>query len=798
MFPESTSPSPELLRRLHLVAEEIQKGIAPLSYPELEAEVRYFLDQSFETSKAALPEPTSTGIARVTQNPYPNKKIKLLVVLVGFSDRPMAQQAREEINRKLFSDPERSAAAYYREVSGGKVELDGHIIGPIQLADPLSHYLSANYGRDGSPAGGKILISDAARAALREIKTFAPFCHRPKSAHVVDGFVVIHSAAPAEWDSGGPRELWSSKVDTYEDGTVIDPQGYRVQSGCLFGETSPLGVVVHELAHLLFGFVDLYAQPPVQFAGAGRWCLMGSGNWLGGLIYKIGTVPAHLSAWMKINQGWVTPTDVRNPSSMSLADIKEKGHVVRLFPNGDVNSKEYFIVEHRRKRNFDADLPGEGLLIWRIDESQSGNSNPNAPFISLVQADGLDDLRTARNQGDASDPYTGSNNPSFGPNTKPNSLSRQGKPTNIRVSRIQKDPQESGAISFRVHVRKDFNPSAGFEVASPSEGYLELHGCDMEGRHFWVSSAERHHWTANQYFDFDNGLLFKKDVPPVLVCREEGTLDLFMIGKDGRVHAAWKPDGVWHGWGAFADLPLSSPGSIAAFSIHTGHMSLTAHGADGRIYHTEWDGNHPTSWTPWQPLFSDTFSRDTPIVALAEAGSDRGFVFAAKEDGSLWVCPWQGGEWRAWEPLKGGKLLGEKGRITAIQRQPERVDVYILDKTGACYVQFCEQGRWTGVWNRIGTATFDPASHLVATLKEGQINLVVAGQDGTLAGTWWRGDSWNDWYSPNGGLDRLIPGGHLAFTSPTMSEMVVFGRTRDEYLYACTWKDGAWLDWELI
>lgn len=798
VFLEPTSASPELLRRLHVVADEIQKGITPLSYPELEEEVRNYLEKGAESSKVAPSIETTNGRDRVTKNPYPNKKIKLLVILVGFSDRPMGAQVREEVNRKLFTDPERSAAAYYREVSGGKVELDGHIIGPVQLTQPVARYMADNYGRDGSPSGGKVLISDAAKMALSEIKTFAPFCHRSKSADIVDGFVVIHSAAPAERDDGSPRELWSSRVDTASEGVVVDPQGYKIKSGCLFSASSPLGVVVHELGHLLFGFPDLYAPPPIVFAGAGRWCLMGTGNWLGGWWNSSGTHPGHPCAWMKINQGWITPTDVRNPSSMSLVDIKEKGNVVRLFPEGDPGCKEYFIIEHRRKRSFDSDLPGEGLLIWHIDESQYNNGNPDTPFISLMQADGLDDLRTALNQGDETDPYTGTNNTKFGINTNPNSSSVLGTPTNIVVSHIERDPQDSKAIRFRVKIKKDLFPSSGFQAASPIDGSLELHGCDTQGRHFWVSSDKRHQWSDRQHFDFDGGLLLKKDVVPALVCREEGVLDLFVVGKDGRIHTAWKPDGSWHGWGSFAELPLSAQASITVHSRHKDHMTLLAHGDDGRIYESVWDGSRPTYWSPWQPLFADIFSSSTPITSLTEYESNRAFVFAAKADGSIWCSQSVEGAWKLWERLPGDKKLSAGGRITAFQRQPERIDVYIITESGDCCLQLCENGRWTGIWQKIGTASFAPTSFIAATLKEGQVNLFVVGQDNRLAATWWKGDSWNDWYVPNGSLNRLVPGSHLAIVSPRESEMVVIGRTLDEYLHACTWEQGGWESWEVV
>ena len=54
------------------------------------------------------------------------------------------------------------------------------------------------------------------------------------------------------------------------------------------------------------------------------------------------------------------------------------------------------------------DLPGDGLLIWHIDESQPDNTDENHYKVGLVQADGNRDLELEHNRGDDGDPYPGS------------------------------------------------------------------------------------------------------------------------------------------------------------------------------------------------------------------------------------------------------------------------------------------------------------------------------------------------------------------------------------------------------
>jgi hypothetical protein len=49
---------------------------------------------------------------------------------------------------------------------------------------------------------------------------------------------------------------------------------------------------------------------------------------------------------------------------------------------------EYFLVENRFRLGFDAGLPGDGLLILHVDESQTDNDNDRTPLVGILQADG--------------------------------------------------------------------------------------------------------------------------------------------------------------------------------------------------------------------------------------------------------------------------------------------------------------------------------------------------------------------------------------------------------------------------
>ena len=186
----------------------------------------------------------------------------------------------------------------------------------------------------------------------------------------------------------------------------------------------------HELGHLLFGFPDLY-DTDYSSEGIGNWCLMSGGSWLGG-----GEIPAHPSAWCKVQQGWAAVEEVLTKDALAIEDVKSSHKVFRLWKNGSAG-QEYYLVENRQKILYDRDLPGEGLLVWHIDDAIAGNTNEAHPKVALVQADGRRDLEKGNNRGDAGDPYPGTaDNTAFDGRSDPAATSYGGMDTCVSVESI--------------------------------------------------------------------------------------------------------------------------------------------------------------------------------------------------------------------------------------------------------------------------------------------------------------------------------------------------------------------------
>ena len=243
----------------------------------------------------------------------------------------------------------------------------------------------------------------------------------------VDAFIVVHAGAGAE-ETGNENQIWSHKwVFT---GGPLDADNTKIFGYLTIPENCKIGVCAHELGHLLFGWPDLY-DTDGSSEGLGNWCLMGGGSWNGS-----GNTPSHPSAWCKINQGWVSVVNPTKNGVVTIGDVKTTKKVHRLWKDG-APGKEYFLVENRQRKLYDQKLPGDGLLVYHVDETLDSNEDENHPFIRLLEADNRNHLHDGANRGDAGDPYPGSSkNVTLTSASSPSSKSYSGHDSFVTITKI--------------------------------------------------------------------------------------------------------------------------------------------------------------------------------------------------------------------------------------------------------------------------------------------------------------------------------------------------------------------------
>jgi immune inhibitor A len=346
-------------------------------------------------------------------------KIQVKVLLVDFSDRPgfLPTSHYEDM---LFSEgvyPTGSLRDYYKEVSLGKVDVTGAVHGWLRMPHPYSFYTNNESGTNwrSYPRNAPKLAEDAVKAALdagiKFDRTLDKF-----SQGIVTALIIIHAGRGAEVmlrpQQGG--EIWSHKWQ------LANPVEVAQNLSATIYLTVPhdcrVGVCAHELGHLAFQWQDFYDpnydEDGTEWDGSGVWDLMAGGSYNGD-----STRPAHPAPLHKLQHGWITASIIKSSGNLTINPYTATtGHVYKLVsPN--FNSKQYLLLESRRRVGFDFDLPAEGLLVWKVDEDQemyapAAPGLPVAPGLSLVQADGRNDLESPDdwNQGDASDPFPGSEN----------------------------------------------------------------------------------------------------------------------------------------------------------------------------------------------------------------------------------------------------------------------------------------------------------------------------------------------------------------------------------------------------
>ena len=206
----------------------------------------------------------------------------------------------------------------------------------------------------------------------------------------------------------------------------------------------------HELGHLAFQWQDFYDpnydEDGMEWDGSGVWDLMAGGSYNGN-----GARPAHPAGLHKLQHGWITSRTLTKSGALTLRPYTPSyGRVARI-KSPAFGPKQYLLLENRKRSGFDFSLPGEGLLVWRVDESGQ-QETPNAPGLFLVQADGRNDLNDPNdwNQGDAGDPFPGSAGKKALSDAGATSTSFPGQRSGITLHAITRDAK--GVIRLKVKI----------------------------------------------------------------------------------------------------------------------------------------------------------------------------------------------------------------------------------------------------------------------------------------------------------------------------------------------------------
>lgn len=225
--------------------------------------------------------------------------------------------------------------------------------------------------------------------------------------------------------------------------SMILPQTESREQSSLGGkalyEISINGLIVSSIASYL-GLPDLF-DTKTGLSAIGRFGLMDGQS----IFAYNGLFPPELSAWEKIYLGWETPIEISNyDGNLNIVASAVSGLSDTTILKIPINNQEYFLVENRQRDalsngakvvvvnngiqrtisfpkdttgfysydiraldgvvinvdEFDWALPGNGIVIWHIDEniikenifSNTINANSSSRGVDVEEADGIQDI----------------------------------------------------------------------------------------------------------------------------------------------------------------------------------------------------------------------------------------------------------------------------------------------------------------------------------------------------------------------------------------------------------------------
>lgn len=293
---------------------------------------------------------------------------KVLVILVNFNDKKFSC-TRDDFDRLINQSGYTSQGAhgsvndYYKEVSGGQLNLIGDVVGPYTLSRDMAYY-----GKNIDGYANDVNPQEMAREAVALADADVDFSqYDSDNDGVIDGVHIIYAGYGEEAGGGGDC-IWAHKwVSSGEcDGVRLREYSCSPELRGNYGTSmTHIGVICHELGHVL-GCMDYYDtnySTDGQYCGTGQWDIMGNGNW-----NNDGASPANFNPYVRsYDFGWHDPVVLDTPWSVSISPGEQT--VYRLDTKAE---NEFFLLENRQKTGFDSYLPGHGLMVYRVRVDANG------------------------------------------------------------------------------------------------------------------------------------------------------------------------------------------------------------------------------------------------------------------------------------------------------------------------------------------------------------------------------------------------------------------------------------------
>lgn len=328
-----------------------------------------------------------------------NKTYKQLVILVSYAldDVNFASSDPKALYNRLFNElgyteegrkGKGCVADYYREQSGGLLNLQFDIYGPYKVnyrAQPTESPTSStkNYNKAAMRAAVMQFLEENPNIDLSEYDWDGDY--------TINQVIFLHAGLSGNInhpDCYG--HVWpSTGVFT----TITAPGGYEISNYSASAELWPnnrlmgIGTICHEFSHSL-GLPDIYPVPSWTYTAVDEWDLMDGGNFT-----NYGWCPPNYSPLEKMLLGWLEPIELKEPCSVvGLKSISDGGDVYMV----KHTDTEFLLLENRQWDGWDFGNPGKGLVVYHVNyiptswSNNSVNGTKDVFNYSIVAADNRD------------------------------------------------------------------------------------------------------------------------------------------------------------------------------------------------------------------------------------------------------------------------------------------------------------------------------------------------------------------------------------------------------------------------
>ncbi|MCL1826903.1 MAG: T9SS type A sorting domain-containing protein [Candidatus Cloacimonetes bacterium] len=272
---------------------------------------------------------------------------------------------------------------YYHDASNGQYSFEYRLAETVYMANYMGYSLVEGYAADNLESVNRIhlinqLISDADADSIN-----------PIDFSLYDGIIVFRAGGGQESDiegTNGHRSFSSSLISLSSLRNVLDPEnddyeGIPTSSGAFVSRMAfvpesqyhpymdrddleeqfdVLGVLFNLFGRVI-GIPTLSGNVSPTTAGAGNFCLMGTGIW-----NNNGLIPPMPSAWVRYYMGWETAIEIdQTTHNIPIAYPQSQTAENKLY-KVNISDKEYFLIENRQL-NFHKDFAPNGTPLFTFD-----------------------------------------------------------------------------------------------------------------------------------------------------------------------------------------------------------------------------------------------------------------------------------------------------------------------------------------------------------------------------------------------------------------------------------------------